>query len=487
MELSQGGITILGLGPGDPGMITRQAWDILENINELYVRTSQHPALEGLKPDLRINSFDHLYEREETFSSVYEKIVSQILEKSDRPGGVVYAVPGNPFVAEITGLEIYRRASATGIPVHVVPGMSFIDALVVALEIDPFQNLALVDALELEDMHIPPFTTGQPAIIAQIYSRLVASNIKMCLTSLYPDKHPVILVHAAGTSDQKVEQLRLFEIDRSPNTGLFTSLYVPPLEQDTSFESFLDVVARLRAPDGCPWDKEQTHRSLRPYLLEETYELLSALDEDNAQKVREELGDLLLQILLHSQIASEGGEFTISNVLQGINQKIVHRHPHVFSDVDLKDSQSVVRNWERIKQEEKSAQGNENASSLDSVSPLLPALSQADQYAHRAARNGFDWENIDGVWDKVKEELEEVKSAENQREVENEIGDLLFAIVNLARWYHVDAETVLRESNTRFRRRYVFMEEVAHKRGVLLSQMSPAELDDLWHAAKEVQ
>jgi tetrapyrrole methylase family protein/MazG family protein len=487
MNMSESGITILGLGPGDPQLITRQTWSVIDSLHELYVRTKQHPVIEYLKPGLQLYSFDYLYEQADSFASVYQQITEKILELGKREGGVAYAVPGNPFVAEITSLEITRRAKQMEIPVRVLTGTSFLEPIVIALELDPFQNVVLIDALELADLHVPPFPPSQAAIIAQIYSAMVASDVKLCLSSVYPDETPVKLIHAAGTPHQLIEEIALFEIDRSPNTGLLTSLFIPSLGTDTSFEAFQEIVARLRAPDGCPWDKEQTHSSLRPFLLEETYELISALDENYPQKIREELGDLLLQILLHSQIGSEEGEFTIHDVLQGINRKIVHRHPHVFGTVEADDSQTVVRNWELIKQEERAVNGQANASALDSVSPILPALSQASQYQQRAARVGFDWENIEGVWEKVFEELEEVKAANNKRRREEELGDLLFVITNLARWYQVDAETALRGSNGRFYKRYAYMEEFARQKAKSISEYSLNELDEIWERAKTIK
>jgi tetrapyrrole methylase family protein / MazG family protein len=174
-----------------------------------------------------------------------------------------------------------------------------------------------------------------PALIAQIYDRDVAAEVKLTLMAAYPDEHPVRLVHAAGTDDEVVEELPLYAIDHSPHLGLLSSLYVPPLSAGASFEAFQEVIARLRAPDGCPWDREQTHLSLRPFLLEEAYETLDALDREDMDDLAEELGDLLLQILLHAQIATEEGDFNIHHVLEGIGSKLIRRHPHVFSSVEV--------------------------------------------------------------------------------------------------------------------------------------------------------
>jgi tetrapyrrole methylase family protein / MazG family protein len=478
-------ITLLGLGPGDPNLLTRQAWDLLESASEVYLRTRQHPVVDHLPPRLQVNAFDSLYESGETFEQVYEQIIEQVLELGRRPGGVIYAVPGHPFVAEATALEIMRRAQSLGMSVQIIDGLSFLEPMFSAMGVDPFPHIALVDALQLAASHVPPFPPGVPALVAQIHSSIVASEVKLTLMSLYPDEHPVRLVHAAGTPYQVVEELALYEIDRSPHIGLLTALYVPPLPPETSFEAFLEVVAHLRAPEGCPWDREQTHRSLRSDLLEETYEALAAMDADDVEGMREELGDLLLLILLHTQIASDEGEFTIADVLSGIHTKIVRRHPHVFGDVEIEDERHLLQNWERLKAQERLENGKAEASLLDGISQALPALAQAEKYQKRAARVGFDWPDVSGVLDKLAEELREVQQAAQAEELVAEIGDLLFAVANLARWYKVEPESALREANARFRQRFAYIEQTARFQGRLVSDLSLDEMEALWQQAKK--
>ena len=477
-------ITLLGLGPGEPGLITRSAWRVLEDSAEIYLRTRMHPVVAEFPGHLVVHSFDELYEIGQTFDEVYAKIVEKILELGRRPQGVVYAVPGHPLIAEATSPEILVRASREGLPVRVIEGLSFLEPTFTALGVDPFPHTALVDAFELANAHVPPFPTNVPALIAQIHSRAIASDVKLTLMSLYPDEHPVRLVHAAGTPDQRVEDLALYEIDHDNHIGLLTVLYLPPLAAETSFEAFLEVVAHLRAPDGCPWDREQTHQSLRSDLLEESYEALAAIDEQNPESMREELGDLILLILLHTQIASEAGEFTIADVMKGIHTKIVHRHPHVFGDLELKDDQSVLRNWEKLKSEERQASGKHEESLLEGVSIALPALVQAQIFQKRAARVGFDWPDVRGVLDKLDEELREVHAAAPGEERSMEMGDLLFAAVNLARWYEVDAESSLREANARFRQRFTYIENSARQSGRSIGDLTLEEMEALWQEAK---
>jgi len=479
------GITLLGLGPGNPDYLTREAWDLLNSTSEIFLRTRQHPVVTSLPTQLQISSFDELYERAGSFTEVYSQIVEQVLELGKRPAGIVYAVPGHPFVAEATGPEIARRARLEGIPVRVIEGLSFVEPTLSLLGLDPFPQLALVDALELAAMHGPPFPPSMPAIVAQIHSQAVASEVKLTLMSIFPDEHPVKLVHAAGMPQAQVQALSLYEIDRGPEIGLLTSLYVPSLGAETSFEAFQEIITHLRAPDGCPWDREQTHLTLRTHLLEETYEVIAALDTEDPKSMREEFGDLLLQIVLHAQIASEAGEFNMTQILQGIHTKIVSRHPHVFGDLKLVNVNGVLQNWEKLKAAERAANGNPESGLLDGVPLALPALTQAEQYQQRAARVGFDWRDIRGVLDKLDEELEEVRSAPDEGARAREIGDLLFSVVNLARWYELDAESALRESNARFRARFSRIEEEARSQGRPLSDLGLDEMEAIWQSAKK--
>jgi tetrapyrrole methylase family protein/MazG family protein len=480
------GITLLGLGPGDPAKLTREAWDVLDSAGQVWLRTLQHPSVTGLPPALEIHSFDELYENKESFEEVYTAIVDQILELGKSPQGVVYAVPGDPFVAEATCPEIAKRARSMDLPLKVVSGLSFLEPVFAVLGLDPYPRLILMDAIELSQAHVPAFPPDMPVLVAQIYSRLVAAEVKMTLNTVYPDEHPVRLVHAAGTKDVIIEDLMLYEIDRSPHIGLQTVLYVPPLGEGTSFEAFQEVVAHLRAPDGCPWDREQTHATLRAHLLGEAYETLAALDSGDPQQIAEELGDLLLQIVLNAQIAGEEGEFTMAEVLRGIYDKIIHRHPHVFGDVKLDGVQGVLKNWEKIKADERANSQEPEKGLLDGVPLALPALLQAQEFQDRASRVGFDWKEVSGVLDKIAEEIQEVREVTTEEELIAELGDLFFALVNLARWKKVDAESALRGTSMRFKKRFAYVEQGAKRQGKKLSEMSIDEMEALWQEAKQV-
>jgi tetrapyrrole methylase family protein / MazG family protein len=485
MSSENQGITLLGLGPGNPEQLTLQAQRHLEGLDEIYLRTRQHPTITGFPAGLVVHSFDELYEQHDSFEGVYATIVDRVLALGQRPGGVTYGVPGHPFVAESTGPEIARRARAAGIPLRVIEGISFLEPVCSALGIDPFPGMILVDALELGQLHTPNFPPDTPVLVAQIYNRATASDVKLTLNAVYPDRHAVRLVHGAGTVDQVVEDLMLYEIDRSEQLGLLTALYVPPLDSNTSLEGFQEIVAHLRAPDGCPWDKEQTIASMAQSLLEETYEALEAIDAQDMDGLREELGDLLLLITMYAQMGSEEGFFDMAQVIQGIHRKIVRRHPHVFGEVSVDGTQGVLRNWENIKAAERKAKGEEHAVKgiLDGVSRALPALTRAQEYQDRAAHIGFDWPNIEGVREKLLEEWREVEAAQGE-EIEKELGDLLFSVVNLIRWRKLDAETVLRKANQRFLQRFHHIEAGARQQERKLTDLTLEEMEILWQESK---
>ena len=246
------------------------------------------------------------------------------------------------------------------------------------------------------------------------------------------------------------------------------------------FATLVDIIARLRGPQGCPWDREQTHFSLKPNLLEECYEALEAIDQGDNEKLSEELGDLMMQIVLHAQIAAEQGKFDISHVLQGINTKLIHRHPHVFGKAKVKEAREVVLSWEALKQEER-----EEASLLSSLPKGMPALAHSQAMQRRAARVGFDWREFSGVIEKLVEEIEELGQTADHQERVREFGDLLFTLANVARWLDVELEDALRLANERFYRRFDYMEEACRRRGISLDKLSLEEQDKLWEEAKQ--
>ena len=473
-------ITIIGLGPGDPELLTRRAWRILSEAQEIHLRTARHPGVEALPSTATRHSFDDWYDRAADFETLYSDIAAEVIRLGERAEGVVYAVPGHPLVGETTVSHILKIAKERGLSVQIVDGLSFLEPTFAALGMDGMSGIQIQDAVDVAALHHPQINPDQPAILAQLYSAAVASDVKLTLANQYPDNHEVILVHGAGTPDQTLERLPLYEIDRSPQVSHLTSLYVPPLPRASSFERFQETIAHLRAPEGCPWDQKQTHLSLRKYLLEETYEVLAALDAEDPDALREELGDLLLQIVLHGQIATDDGEFRLADVVESINSKIIRRHPHVWGDVQVADAEGVVTNWEALKRQEKAETPDAPQSILATIPLALPALSLAEKYSSRAAKVGFDWTDAAAVLAKVREEIEEVQTAPTDEERAKEIGDVLFSVVNWARWLNVDAETALRETCQRWAGRFQFVE----REGGDLSKLTIAEMEALWGRAK---
>jgi len=254
------------------------------------------------------------------------------------------------------------------------------------------------------------------------------------------------------------------------------------LPEDLSrFSALVDIIARLRAPDGCPWDRKQTHASLRENLLAECYEVLEALDEGDSTKLCDELGDLLMQIVLHAQIAGEAGEFGLGEVVANINTKLIHRHPHIFGSKKVRDAEEVALNWEVLKGEEREP----GASVLESVPRQMPALGYSQEIQRRAAHLGFDWEDDGGVIDKLAEEVGEFQQADTEERKAEEFGDLLFTLANIARRMGTDLEAALREANGRFYKRFTYMEDACRQRGLNLGELSFDEQNKLWEEAKK--
>ncbi len=355
--------------------------------------------------------------------------------------------------------------------------LSNLQRIVNLLDLGKFSKISLVDGLELSTSHMPSFPPSMPALILGL-ENINFDSLYTVLEKVYDPETQIKIIDRSFD----VKKIKLSDIVM--NSGLV--LFVPALGKGTSLESFQEIIAHLRAPeDGCPWDKEQTHLSLRKHLLEECYETISAMDEGNPEKMCEEFGDLLLQIILNAQIASESGEFTMTDVLEGIYEKIIRRHPHVFGEIEVSGVRDVLSNWEKIKDSERKHQGILDKGVLDGLPGALPALTLAQEYQDRASRVGFDWEEINGVLEKIKEEIEEVLEARSQAELMDEIGDLFFALVNLARWKKVDAEAALRGASNKFKKRFKYVESRAKDLDRSMQSMTNFELDDLWNEAKK--
>jgi tetrapyrrole methylase family protein/MazG family protein len=474
------GITIVGLGPGNGRFLTRAAWEVLSQAEVVHLRTERHPAVADLPASVVRHSFDHIYDTADSFESVYETIVAQLLDLAQREP-VIYAVPGHPFVGESTVTRLVAQAEAAGVPVEVVAGLSFVEPCLTAVFQDGMDGVQIFDAIEVAQYHYPPVNPDFPLLLGQVYSRMLASELKLVLTAVYPDEHPVTLIHQAGDDDQSIEHVPLYAIDRSDQVSHLTSLFVPPLSTPSTLNALAETVAILRSPEGCPWDQEQTPQSLRSGFLEEASEVLVALDEDDMDGLREELGDVLYHLVMQTQMASEAEEFRLAEVIAAIDAKLKYRHPHVWGDWQVSNSAEVVANWEMLKAQEKA---DRSESLVDNIPQALPALAYSQKLQSRVTKVGFDWPSIDGVYEKLHEEVRELQTAVSPKHQAEELGDLLFVVVNLAKWLDIDAESALREANAKFSRRFKALEKLASARQLSLAEMDLDSLEALWQEVK---
>ncbi len=471
-------IVVIGLGPGSPQNMTEQARRCLVKGQPLYLRTACHPVSRWLNNrGINYHSFDRYYRRGSSFNRVYRAILGKLLREARCHRAVYYAVPGHPLAGEAVVGNLLRHPRP-GLSVRVVPGLSFLEPLLTTLHLDLLRGVTVLDALRLEKLCEPvPWSL----VITQVYSRAVASRVKLKLLELYPSSTPVAIVRQAGLAGGNVRRLPLYRLDRGPWFDHYTSLFLPAARQRT-LGCLARIVERLRAPEGCPWDRRQDHRSLRPYLLEEAYEVIAAIDSGKGEALCEELGDLLLQVVLHSQIAHEGGAFDLFTVIENIIAKLIRRHPHVFGQERIATADGVRRRWQQIKGKEKGKQG-----SLVQVEKGLPALLQARKVQENAAAVGFDWPDPSGAVLKLKEELAELEDAYrmgDQARIEEELGDFLFATVNVSRFFKVDAELALGRAVLKFIHRFRYIEAQVARSGRDFADFTLEELDRWWEKVK---
>ena len=499
MKASDCVITIIGLGPGAPCHVTKEASRALRLSSSLFVRTTKHPSVKSLLRNKTYKSFDSYYETFDTFEEVYENITNTLL-KERLNGDVVYAVPGHPNIGEKVTKLLQEQLPKDEL--NIIPGLSFLDVALPLIKHDPCSGLFVLDALEIEQYNFP---MPSPAIIMHLYSREVASLVKLHLLETFQPEYAVTVVCSAGIKGkERIETIPLYELDRLQCMDHLVTLYLPAVtntqnrsisynpqqshmtETEKLWLELITIMDRLRDERGCPWDKEQTFQTLEPYLIEETYEVKRALEEETWEKLPEELGDLLLQIVFLSRIGKEEGLFTINDVVKTITDKLIRRHPHVFGDTNARTSEEVIRNWETIK---KSEGNNNNVSIMNGIPESLPALHQADLLQKRAASVGFDWPEHNGALEKLKEELEELEAEVTKHSmlIEEEFGDLLFAAVNVARRLNLDSERALRKTIAKFKRRFFHIETKTAHSNRPLSSYTLSEMDALWNEAKSME
>ncbi|AYC30692.1 MazG family protein [Paenisporosarcina cavernae] len=351
-------ITVVGLGAGDLEQLPLGIYRHLQQAKAIYLRTNEHPVVEALQAEgMTFESFDAIYLANDSFEKVYEEIVQYLVEEA-AISPITYAVPGHPLVAEKTVQLLLEKHARKEIHVDVLGGQSFLDPMFGALGVDPIEGFQLLDATDLSRDDV---MMKQHIIIGQVYDQYRASDVKLTLLEKYPETTEVTIVTAAGTKSENVRRVPLLELDREVELNNLTSVYVPPMHQQENrykeWGTFREIIAKLRSPEGCPWDREQRHESLKKYLIEETQELIEAIDQQDDEGMIEELGDVLLQVFLHAQIGEEEGYFQLEDVLERVSSKMVFRHPHVFGDVEVTSAEEVKANWQKLKQQEKQKKG----------------------------------------------------------------------------------------------------------------------------------
>lgn len=483
-------IKIIGLGAGDMDQLPLGVYrSLMDESKAVYVRTKDHPVISTLEQEgVTFYSFDSIYEKHDQFEAVYKEIVAFLIEKA-KETDIVYAVPGHPLVAEKTVQLLIEKDREGAASIEIGGGQSFLDSIFQALRIDPIEGFQLLDGTALDRSSIQ---LRNHLIIGQVYDPFSASEVKLTLMDILPYDYPIKIVTAAGSSLENIKEIELHDLDREMDLNNLTSVYVPPVREEKilykEFSQLRHIIAELRGPNGCPWDKKQTHESLRKYLLEESYELIEAINEGDIDHIIEELGDVLLQVMLHSQIGVDEGYFSIDDVIEGISDKMIRRHPHVFGEEQAESVDDVMKHWQNAKKKEAKEEKN---SILDGINQELPHLMQAYELQKKAAKVGFDWPDTDGAWEKVKEEIlefqKEIEEATNKEKIESEFGDVLFSLVNIARFYKVDPELAIFQTNKKFIKRFSYIEEKVKETGKEWSQLSLDELDGYWNEAKEKQ
>lgn len=481
-------ITIIGLGAGDLNQLPLGIYKKLKNATHLYVRTEQHPVLQELQTEgVTWTSFDAIYEKNDQFENVYKEIVENLLKLS-AVNPIIYAVPGHPLVAEQTVQLLVQAEKQGKAKIRIEGGQSFLDPIFGALRIDPIEGFQLLDGTSFKRDDIQ---MNSHVLIGQVYDSFSASEVKLTLMEKYPDDFEVTIVTAAGSSEEVLKKVPLFELDREMELNNLTTLYVPPIPEKESrvkeWQTLREVVAQLRGPNGCPWDKEQTHTTLKKYAVEEVYELLQAIDEEDDDHIVEELGDVLLQVFLHAQIGEDNGYFSLEDVLASITEKMIRRHPHVFGEVEANSTEQVLSNWQEIKEKEgKKSSKTLLEDELRTESSLLTSFN----YQKKAAKVGFDWPEVSGAWEKFEEELQEWKaelSTNDQEAQTDELGDLLFTVVNLARFYGLSPELAMMQANQKFKRRFEYVEQCVHQDRGSFEDYNLEELDQFWKDAKKLE
>ncbi|MBE6071967.1 MAG: nucleoside triphosphate pyrophosphohydrolase [Clostridium butyricum] len=480
-------IKIVGLGPGSKESLTIGTLNELKGSKNIFLRTEKHPTVDYLiEKKVKFDTYDNVYEIKENFDEVYSNIAEDLICRHKECGEIVYAVPGHPLVAEKSVFNLIELCKKENIEYKIIPAVSFIDAMIEGLKIDPIEGLKVIDAFDIKNQILDK-RIG--TIVTQVYNTLIASEVKLRLLEYYNDETDIFYVRAAGIEgEESIRKIPLFELDMQEDIDYLTSIYIPKdLNNKKDFNDLLDIIEVLRSEDGCPWDREQTHKSLEKALVEECYEVIDAIDREDEYSLIEELGDVLLQVIFHSSIGNEDGYFNIGDVIESICNKMINRHPHVFNnDENLSSTKDVLVKWDELKKKEKGYSGL--IEEMNGITKGLPALLRAHKVQEKARKVGFDFKSIDDAIEKLKEEIKEVidvYNMENMDKIKEEVGDLLFSCVNIARLLKVDEEISLNSTIDKFIQRFAYIDEKAKEKGIELIDMSLDDMNKLWEKSKK--
>ncbi|WP_443662220.1 nucleoside triphosphate pyrophosphohydrolase, partial [Clostridium sp.] len=424
-------IKVVGLGPGSIESLTIGTIEILKNSKNIYLRTEKHPTVDYLKTlGIEFETYDNRYEENNNFDDVYRSIAEDLIDKHKLYGEIIYGVPGHPLVAETSVKLLIELCEKNKIEIEIFPAVSFIDAVIQSLKLDPIEGLKIIDAFDIENQVLDK-RVG--LLITQVYSLSIASDVKLALLEYYDAEMEIYFVRAAGIKDlESIRKINLYELDRQKDIDYLTSIYIPKNTDATKdFYDLIKVVDTLRDENGCEWDRQQTHETLKKCLIEECYEVLEAIDQKDEDNIIEELGDVLLQVIFHAKIGKEEGYFNINDVIRGITNKMINRHPHIFKSLESKTIKQGLESWENIKSKEKPF--NSYTDQLKHIPKDLPGLMKADKVQQKASKIGFDFECVEDAMEKVIEELREVKDVykgDNRAKILEEVGDLVFSTVN---------------------------------------------------------
>lgn len=477
-------ITVVSLGPGDPKLLTLQTAQTIKEARCLVLRTAQHRTANWLAEEGgSFETFDELYDAYEDFDELHQEMARRLWQKADMTH-VTFAV----IDATTDGAVQALRASVPdGGKLSVLPGITMADACMSLLPPQFSSNGSIRILPAIDAVHAAP-DPATPLLITEIWDRVLASELKLHFADQYSDEAEVVFYPTSVNINRRPVILPLMEIDRQRTYDHTVCLYIPAMDLSERkrycFQDLLDVMSRLR--QECPWDSEQTHESLRKYLIEEAYEAVGAIDEDDMDHLADELGDVLLQIAFHSDIARQMGEFNIDDVTTAIVSKMIYRHAHIFGSVHCDTAEDVTRSWEQLKKLEKGL--TTQASVLADVSSGLPALMRAAKVQKKAAQVGFDWDDAIGALPKIHEEADEVlDELKNGRDPAEELGDLLFSCVNVARLAGLEPELLLNSATEKFISRFTDMENLIISDGKSLEDLTLAEMDVYWNKVKAMR